>query len=152
MSSYVEIDNAEMKILVPPQENRTSVKVQLYQVLGARRRRFVREREIFVSQALNKWCELDVTDVVRNWISGDRNLGIELQCNGCNGALDPLRASISALIRVSSVISETNRYFSKHSMTPLDGQRKSAKSESEFVLPPSKPQNGLCWVEATKVL
>lgn len=104
MSPNVEIDNAEMKLLVPPQDNRTSVKVQLYQVLGARRRRFVREREIFVSQALNKWCELDVTDVVRNWITGDRNLGIELQCSNCKETLlEPLQATISALITVSTL-------------------------------------------------
>lgn len=95
-----------MKLLVSPQ-NRTSVKVQVYQVLGARRRRFVREREIFVSHTLNKWCELDVTDIVRNWIAGDRNLGIELQCSSCKGALEPLRASISALIRVNTFITFT---------------------------------------------
>lgn len=91
-----------MKLLVPPQ-NSSSIKVQLYQVLSTRRRRFVRERNIFVSQVLNKWCELDVTDIVKNWISGDRNLGIELQCKNCKGTLQPLQASISALIRVSAI-------------------------------------------------
>lgn len=99
MSGDAEIDNAEMKILLPPQ-NRTTIKIQLYQILSTRRRRFVRERQIFVSQLLNKWCDLDVTDVVRNWIGGDRNLGIELECKGCNGTLEPLQASISALIKV----------------------------------------------------
>lgn len=100
MSPDVEIDNAEMKLLLPPQ-NRNSVKVQLYQVLGTRRKRLVREREVFVSQVLNKWCELDVTDIVRNWISGERNLGLELQCKNCKGTLLPLQASISALMKVS---------------------------------------------------
>lgn len=111
MSSNVLIDNAEMKLLVPPQ-NKTTVKVRLYQVLSTRRRRFLREREIFVSPVLNKWCELDVTDVVKNWISGDRNLGIELQCKDCKGSLEPLRASITALIRVSATKKNTHTHIS----------------------------------------
>lgn len=101
VSSNVAIDSAELKLLVPPQANRHTIRIQLFQILGARRRRFVRERDLFVSQTLNKWCEFDVTDVVRNWVSGDRNLGIELQCSDCKGSLQVLQASISALIRVS---------------------------------------------------
>lgn len=107
MSLDVGVESAEMKLLLPPQD-KTSIKVQLYQVLGTRRKRFVREREIYASQVFNKWCDLDVTDIVRNWISGERNLGIELHCKNCKGALVPLQASINALMKVNTIYSKYN--------------------------------------------
>lgn len=113
----MEVESAEMKLLVPPQAARRSVRVRAYQVVGVRRRRFLGEKVVYVSQALNKWCELDVTDVVRNWVAGDRNLGIELQCPDCAGGLEPLRASINALVKVSELRNGTND--SKNPLAPV---------------------------------
>lgn len=119
----MSLENAELRLLAPPLSTRKSANVQIYQVLGARRRRFIQEQEIFFSPSLNKWCEFDVTDVVRNWISGDRNLGLELECPGCSRSWAPLEATISALIRPGAGRKRRNIY-EKGRRTDCVGNRK----------------------------
>lgn len=94
----VDIDSAELRLLAPPLPGQEIVRVRVYQVLGTHHRRPVHEREIYLSPTLNKWFEFDVTEAVRSWLNGERNLGLELECLTCGTKWRPLEASISALI------------------------------------------------------
>lgn len=94
----VDVDNAELRLLAPPLPGQETVRVKILQVLGAHRRRMLQEREIYLSPTLNKWFEFDVTEAVRSWLDGERNLGLELECTDCGFKWRPLEAAISALI------------------------------------------------------
>ncbi|XP_044257501.1 bone morphogenetic protein 6 isoform X2 [Tribolium madens] len=95
----VEVESAQLRILAPATGNHTSFRIQVTQILGARRRRVLEEKLIHLSPTLPKWCEFEVTSAVQSWLNGERNLGIELVCLECrNNYLTPLQAAVSALV------------------------------------------------------
>lgn len=95
----VEVENAQLRILAPPQpQGPTTVRVQVNQLLGGRRKRMLEERTFYLSKNFTKWCEVDVTSAVQSWLSGDINLGLELVCLDCESSLSPYQAAITSLI------------------------------------------------------
>ncbi|EFA11885.1 bone morphogenetic protein 7 [Tribolium castaneum] len=95
----VEVEGAQLHVLAPATGNQTSLRVQVTQILSARRRRVIEEKLIHLSPTLPKWCEFEVTSAVQSWLNGERNLGLELVCPECrNNYLKPLQAAVSALV------------------------------------------------------
>lgn len=93
----METENAQLRILAPPSAS-SEVQVRLYQILGARRKRLLEDRTLYLHHNLTKWCEFDVTSAVQSWVSGDRNLGLELIWSDTRDFLHPLEAVVSALV------------------------------------------------------
>ncbi|XP_031336099.1 bone morphogenetic protein 6 isoform X2 [Photinus pyralis] len=99
MSSEMEIEQADLRILVSSFVDAPSPTIKIYQILSARRRRLLDEKVVYLSSTASKWCEFDVTSGVDSWLKGNRNLGIELQCAQCNNSvLQPLQATLSILV------------------------------------------------------
>lgn len=94
----VDVESAEVRLLAPPTSGKDSVQIQVYQILGPRRRRFLEERQIYLSQKAPKWLEFDVTNAAQSWLSGERNLGLEVECSGCVDGLRPIQAALSVLV------------------------------------------------------
>lgn len=92
-----DLESAEVRILTPPVPGRDSVQVQIYQVMGPRRRRFMETKRIYTSRSAPKWSHFDATSAAQNWVNGERNLGLEIECSDCEGDLRPLQAALSLL-------------------------------------------------------
>lgn len=94
-----QVESAALRLLLPPQYNDPQViKIEVNQILGTRRRRFVQEETFYLSRNSTKWCDVDVTNAVSSWLGGHRNLGLELVCIGCRNNLNPSVAAITALV------------------------------------------------------
>ncbi|KAL1493021.1 hypothetical protein ABEB36_011164 [Hypothenemus hampei] len=94
-----QIESASLRLLMPPQqENPTIANVQIYQILGTRRKRLLTEDTFNLSRNLSKWCEVNVTEAVASWTEGSKNLGLELTCESCSNNLNPEIAAITALV------------------------------------------------------
>nr|CAH7740192.1 unnamed protein product [Callosobruchus chinensis] len=101
--SQYEVKNAQLRFLAAPQvSGPTTIRVQVNQVLGARRKRYLEEKTLYLFQNLTKWCELDVTSAMQSWIQGDINLGLDLVCLDSNCEVDPLEAAITAVVEKKS--------------------------------------------------
>lgn len=98
----VQVENAELRLLAPPLPGQEVHAVKISQVLGARRRRVLQERTVYLSPSLSKWLEFDVTEAVKDWLKGERNLGIELECPACLDVWQPLEAYLNVLVRPES--------------------------------------------------
>lgn len=96
----VEVENAQLRILAQPIEGATVVHAQVHQIMGARRRRFLEERVLYLSRNLTKWIDFDVTSAVQSWLNGDRNLGFELVCLDCDSNIIAKEAAVTALVQV----------------------------------------------------
>ncbi|XP_057657781.1 univin-like [Diorhabda carinulata] len=119
----VELESAELKLLVPPQfEDVPSPKVQVNVILGNRRKELIRERTFYLSQEGPKWCTVDITSAVQSWLRGDVNLGLELVCLDSNCRLDPLEAAVTSLIHTpqSRRVRRESPYEPKHKTTCKD--------------------------------
>ncbi|XP_056645849.1 univin-like [Diorhabda sublineata] len=119
----VELESAELKLLVPPQfEDVPSPKVQVNVILGNRRKELIRERTFYLSQEGPKWCTVDITSAVESWLRGDVNLGLELVCLDSNCRLDPLEAAVTSLIHTpqSRRVRRESPYEPKHKTTCKD--------------------------------
>ncbi|XP_030748337.1 bone morphogenetic protein 5 [Sitophilus oryzae] len=100
--STEQVESASVRLLLPPQQNDSStITVRLNQILGTRRRRFLQDKELYLSSRSPKWCDFDVTPAVHSWINGQRNLGLELVCLGCRNNLNPQQAAITAMIHTA---------------------------------------------------
>lgn len=86
-----------MRLLTTPVPGKDSILVQIYQILGPRRRRFMEEKRLYTSQTDPKWNQFDITIAAQNWINGERNLGLEIECSDCEKDLKLLQASLSLL-------------------------------------------------------
>ncbi|CAH0562391.1 unnamed protein product [Brassicogethes aeneus] len=97
--SEVEVETAQLRLLLPAQsDGRQAISVHLYQILGKRRRRFVDEQMLYLSSNQSKWSEIDLSATVKNWLDGERNLGVELVCTECESTIYPVEAAITALV------------------------------------------------------
>lgn len=98
-ASTEQAESATLRLFLPPQDNdSTTIKVRLNQILGPRRRRILQDKELYLSKQSPKWCDIDVTKAYNSWLIGQKNLGLELVCLGCNNNLNPKLAAITALI------------------------------------------------------
>lgn len=96
------LESAALRLLVPPQPSTSgTVQIHVSQILGARRTRLLGEETLYVSRNLTKWCQVDVTTAVASWLSGRKNLGLEIVCIGCSNNLVPKEAAITALVHKS---------------------------------------------------
>ncbi|CAG9759943.1 unnamed protein product [Ceutorhynchus assimilis] len=102
-ASTDKIESATLRLLLPPQHNDPRViNIAVNQILGTRRKRFIKEEIFYLSNNLTKWCEVDVTDAVLSWTRGQKNLGLELFCRNCHNNLNPSISAITALVHSSS--------------------------------------------------
>lgn len=97
----VEVQSAEVRLLFPAHPRRNTTHVRVYQVLGARRRRLLTKKTVYLSHTQPKWSDFDVTSAAEDWLSGaTRNLGLFLECDHCKiEALRPLHASLNILAK-----------------------------------------------------
>lgn len=95
----LDVESAELRMLVPPQKDGpTTVRVQVNLVISPRQKRLISERTFYLSTNQTKWCSTDVTSAVRSWMSGNRNLGLELVCLDVNCNLNISNVAITTLI------------------------------------------------------
>nr|XP_023016729.1 bone morphogenetic protein 4 [Leptinotarsa decemlineata] len=157
----IEVEDAHLRLLAPPQLHEpATVKVQVNLVLGARKRRLLEERILYLSKNSTKWCEVDVTSAVQSWFSGNINLGLELVCLDFNCRLNPQRAAITSLVH-SGLGRRTRRASPYQSGGKTDcpkgkGKRKCCRQnmkvnftkldfpEMNFILQPKTYEAGYC--------
>ncbi|KAF5298825.1 hypothetical protein FQR65_LT09575 [Abscondita terminalis] len=102
VNSEADIEQGDLRVLLPSFADSKSPTVRIYQVLGTRRRRLLDEKKVYLSPTSSKWCEFDITSGVQSWLKGHRSLNIELQCAQCNNSvLQPLQATVSILVYTS---------------------------------------------------
>ncbi|XP_018330959.1 bone morphogenetic protein 4 [Agrilus planipennis] len=95
--SSAEVEQGELRLLLPPME-KTSPRIQVFQILGVRRRKLIHEGIAYGSSTQPKWHEIDVTAAVRSWINGNRNLGLEIECSDCTKIVNPLHTYLNVLV------------------------------------------------------
>ncbi|KRT80203.1 hypothetical protein AMK59_8394 [Oryctes borbonicus] len=96
--SEVTVDSSELRLLAPAIPNTDLLNISIYQILNRRRKRFITEKTVYPSPIEPKWWDFDLTSATSSWMSGERNLGIEIDCLGCGQDFHPLEASINALV------------------------------------------------------
>ncbi|KAF2884851.1 hypothetical protein ILUMI_21328 [Ignelater luminosus] len=99
LNPNTDIEQAELRMLMSEFPDAEAPVIQIYQIIGLRRRRLIEERQAYLSTNASKWCEFDITNGVRAWLlNGDRNFSLELQCSQCNtSVLQPLQVALSIL-------------------------------------------------------
>lgn len=122
--SNIEVDNAELRLLIPAIPGKTTAQVQLFQILGAHKRHLQKQSTIYVSPISPKWCELDVTKLTKDWINGDRNLRLELECSECRDVLRPITVNLNVLVY-------QNKGRRKRAATRYERRRKTECRENE---------------------
>lgn len=98
LPAQTEVDSSELRLLAPAIPNIDLINISIYQILNRRKRRFITEKIVYPSSHQPKWWDFDLTTAASSWLSGEPNLGIELECSGCQHEFHPLEASVNALV------------------------------------------------------
>ncbi|XP_050313487.1 bone morphogenetic protein 6 [Anthonomus grandis grandis] len=92
------VESALLRLLLPPQNDFPDIiEVEVYQILGVRRRRLLNEATFYLSKRFSKWCEIDITDALST-LSAKNHLGLELVCKECTNNLNPEVAAVTAFV------------------------------------------------------